>query len=80
MECEWHVNTSRDGGIGGGRVVGLPDLCQDGRCGSSGGGLVGRLGAGGRGLLSRARSRVRKAGGPGGYGAGRYTRGIRGSW
>ena len=59
--------------------MGLPDLNQDGRCGWSGGGLVGRLGADGRGLLSRAGSRVRKGGGPGGYGAGRNTRGIRGS-
>ena len=57
-------------------MVGLPDLYQDGRCGRSGGGLVERLGADGRGLLSRAGSRVRKGGGPGVYGAGRYTRGI----
>ena len=39
-------------------MKGLPDLCQDGRCGWSGGGLVGRLGADGRGLLSLARARV----------------------
>ena len=45
---------------------GVSDFGLVGRCRGSGGGLVGRQGADGRGLLSLAASRVRKNGGPGG--------------
>ena len=43
-----------------------------------GGGLGGKLGADGRGLLSLAGSRVRNSERPGGYGALGYTLGFRG--
>ena len=56
----------------------MPDFCLDSFSGWSVGGLVGRLGADGRGLFSLARSRVRNSGGPGGYGGGGNTLGIGG--
>ena len=54
----------------------LPNLCQDRRCGWSGGGFDASLGAEGRGLLILGVSLVRNSLVSGGYGKGRNTLGI----